>query len=80
MTPGVAALGIDVRPYLERHAHEDWAALDGHDRRANEQAIKQGLRILSAYDVPLANGETERFWVITEADRSSTCLLLPSEY
>jgi hypothetical protein len=80
MTPGVAALGIDVQPYLNRHAHKDWAALDGHDRRANEQAIKQGLRILSAYDVPLANGEAERIWVITEADRSSTCLLLSSEY
>jgi hypothetical protein len=80
MTPGVAALGIDVLPYLNRHAHKDWTELDGHDRRANEQAVKNGGRILSAYDVPLADGETERIWVITEADRSSTCLLLPSEY
>jgi hypothetical protein len=80
MTPGVAALGIDVLPYLKRHAHKDWTERDGHDRRANEQAVKNGGRILSAYDVPLANGDTERIWVITEADRSSTCLLLPSEY
>jgi hypothetical protein len=80
MTPGVAALEIDVLPYLDRHAHKDWSGLDQHDRRANEQAVKNGGRILSAYDVPLADGETERIWVITEADRSSTCLLLPSEY
>jgi hypothetical protein len=80
MTPGVAALGIDVLPYLNRHAQKDWNGLDWHDRRANEQAVKNGGRILSAYDVPLADGETERIWVITEADRSSTCLLLPSEY
>jgi hypothetical protein len=80
MTPGIAALGIDVLPYLNRHAHKDWMELDGHDRRANEQAVKNGARILSAYDVPLADGETERIWVITEADRSATTFLLPSEY
>ena len=80
MTPGVAALGIDVLPYLNRHAHKDWTELDGHDRRANEQAVKNGGRILSAYDVLLADGETERIWVITEADRSATTFLLPSEY
>jgi len=80
MTPGVAALEIDVLSYLDRHAHKDWSGLDRHDRRANEQAIKNGGRILSAYDVLLADGERERIWVITEADRSSTCLLLPSEY
>jgi hypothetical protein len=72
MTPGVAALEIDVLPYLNRHAQKDWGELDWHDRRANEQAVKNGGRILSAYDVPLADGETERIWVITEADRSST--------
>ena len=80
MTPGVAALEIDVLPYLNRHAHKDWSGLDQHDRRANEQAVQNGGRILSAYDVPLVNGEAERIWVITEADRSATCLLLPSEY
>jgi hypothetical protein len=80
MTPGVAALGIDVNPYLARHAAGDWGELENFDKRQNEQAVKEGYRILSAYDVPLADGETERIWVITEADRSSTCLLLPSEY
>jgi hypothetical protein len=80
MTPGVAALGIDVLPYLKRHAHKDWGDLCYQDKRENNYALKHGLRILSAYDVPLANGETERIWVITEADRSATTFLLPSEY
>jgi len=80
MTPGIAALEIDVLPYLDRHAHKDWSGLDRHDRRANEQAVKNGGRILSAYDVPLADGERERIWVITEADRSATTVLLPAEY
>ncbi|MBK7916757.1 MAG: hypothetical protein IPJ94_10970 [Chloroflexi bacterium] len=53
--------------------------LDALDRRQNE-AVREGLRILSAYDVPMDDGETTRLWVITEADRSVTTALLPSEY
>ena len=60
---------------LRRHAGGDWGDLDGHDRRVNEQALKTGARLLSAYDTPAG-----RAWIITEADRSSTCVLLPSEY
>lgn len=80
MTPGVAALGIDVGPFIGRHHLGDWGELDAFDRRQNETAVKEGLRILSAYDVPTAEGETVRLWVITEADRSVTTALLPSEY
>lgn len=81
MTPGVAALGIDVSPYLARHKQADWGdEMDRFDWQQNNQAVKEGLRILSAYNVPLNNGEMERIWIITEADRSSTTLLLPSEY
>jgi hypothetical protein len=81
MTPGVAALGIDVGPYLVRHMQADWGdEMDRFDWQQNNQAVKEGLRILSAYNVPLKNGEKERIWIITEADRSSTTLLLPSEY
>ena len=80
MTPGVAALEIDVAPYLARHAAGDWGALTNSDKRQNDAAVKGGYRILSAYDVPLAEGETARLWVITEADRSVTTALLPSEY
>ena len=60
---------------LSRHVGGDWGDLDGRDRRANEQALKTGARLLSAYDTPVG-----RCWIITEADRSSTCVLLPSEY
>jgi len=63
---------------LTRHSRGDWC--DGgllcvDDRRANDASIRIGARILSAYDVGGA-----KVWIITEADRSSTCLLLPSEY
>ena len=60
---------------LARHAGGDWGDVDGHDRRENERALKDGARLLSAYDTPAG-----RCYVITEADRSSTTVLLPSEY
>ncbi len=60
---------------LRRHAGADWGVMDGHDRRANERALKYGTRLLSSY--PVGDGKV---WIITEADRSSTCLLLPAEY
>ncbi len=60
---------------LHRHASGDWGELDAHDRRENQRALKSGTRIFSAYETPAG-----RLWVITEADRSSTCILLPEEY
>lgn len=60
---------------LSRHAGGDWGEIDGHDRRENERALRDGARLFSAYDTPAG-----RCWIITEADRSSTCVLLPSEY
>ncbi len=60
---------------LALHATGDWGDLDAHDRRANERALKTGERIFSAYDT-----DAGRVWIITEADRSSTCVLLPEEY
>ncbi|MBP7045812.1 MAG: hypothetical protein KBE23_23895 [Chloroflexi bacterium] len=80
MTPGVAALDIDVMSFIGRHHLGDWGELDAFDRRQNETAVREGLRILSAYDVLAGDGETTRLWVITEADRSVTTALLPSEY
>jgi hypothetical protein len=80
-TDGVAALGVDIKPYLARHAAGDWgAALCAEDRRANDRAVKEGTRILSAYDIPLEDGETARIWIITEWDGSCTTALLSSEY
>jgi hypothetical protein len=61
--------------YLARHATGDWGELCAFDRRQNEIALRDGLRVLSSYDVPAG-----RIWVITEADRSITTILLPEEY
>jgi len=80
MTDGAAALEIDFRPYIARHQAGDWSELDEFDKRQNRQALKEDLRILSAYNVPVGGGENERIWIITEADRSVTSVLLPEEY
>ena len=61
---------------LARHVTGDWGAIPTEDKAENERALVHGGRIFSGYD--LAGGT--RMWVITEADRSSTCLLLPMEY
>ena len=58
-----------------RHVAGDFGEVDAHDRQANEDAIRSGERVLSAYTV---NGQ--RLYVITEADRSSTCVLCASDY
>lgn len=62
--------------FLNRHLSGDWGDLDEEDRQTNNDAVEHGYRVLSAYKL---NSGT-RLWVITEADRSSTCLLLPEEY
>jgi len=79
-TPGalgeLARAGDSPGPLLERHVTGDWGELDDHDRQENEMSLAQGFRLLSAYT--LATGT--KLWIITEADRSATTLLLPSEY
>ncbi|MCP4427947.1 MAG: hypothetical protein GY803_25970 [Chloroflexi bacterium] len=81
MTSGAAALEVDFAPFLARHAQGDWGNdLDNFDRQQNDIAVKEGYRILSAFNAPIGNGETERIWVITEADRSVTSVILPAEY
>jgi hypothetical protein len=62
--------------FLARHLRGDWGDLDPEDQQANDHALTTGGRLLSAYH--LRNGT--KLWIITEWDRSSTCLLLPSEY
>ncbi len=79
-TPGaIVALEFNrVSPIelLHRHLTGDWGDLDGDDKAANERALKDGSRLLSAYN--LADGT--RIWIITEADRSASTLLLPEDY
>lgn len=60
---------------ISRHFRGDWGEVPVEDAAANEAALLAGGRLISAY--PVGN---ERLWVITEADRSATTLLLPSEY
>lgn len=61
---------------LGRHLRGDWGTIHPGDVGLNEEALKNGARIFSVY--PLKTGEV--IWVITEADRASTCLLLPDDY
>ena len=79
-TPGaLAAIGVSgesLFDYLARHLSGDWGDLDAEDAQENELSLKHGWRLLSAYS--LKSGV--KIWVITEADRSSTCILLPEEY
>jgi hypothetical protein len=62
--------------FLARHQAGDWGELCEQDRRENEFSVRNGFRILSAYRTK----HNTRIWVITEADRSATTLLLPEEY
>jgi hypothetical protein len=78
-TPGALRLlevaGDHPFELLARHAAGDWGDLCAFDRRQNEIALSDGYRVLSSYKVP-----ARRVWIITEADRSITTILLPEEY
>ncbi len=65
----------EVMTALSRHASGDWGDLCPEDTLANDHALNDGGRLFSAY----GQGE-ERFWIITEADRSITTVLLPDDY
>lgn len=68
--------GEDPMVFVARHLSGDWGELSEEDKKENELSVTKGFRILSAYS--LLNGV--KIWVITEADRSATTILLPSEY
>jgi hypothetical protein len=78
-TPGALELLVeaeaDLRILLARHRSGDWGELNEQDRRENELSLEHGWRVLSSY--PIGEG---RVWIITEADRSYTTILLPEEY
>lgn len=75
-TSGAMALDEDLTPYLRRHHCGDWGVLDDEDKQTNEDALAAGSRLLSCYRL----GAGDRIYIITEADRSRTTVLLPSEY
>ena len=62
--------------FLKRQQNGDWGVIDKRDENENEISVTQGFRILSAY----MTNKGEKLWIITEADRSSSKILLPSEY
>ncbi|MCA1623549.1 MAG: hypothetical protein LC778_07035 [Acidobacteria bacterium] len=62
--------------FLAKHQKGDWGIVCQDDKKENDFSVKEGFRILSAY----RTARDVRLWVITEADRSSTTVLLPSEY
>ena len=72
----IEAAGQTPDFFLAKHASGDWGEVSKGDKKLNDEALVSGERLLSAYRT-LRN---ERIWVITEADRSSSCLLKPEEY
>lgn len=79
-TPGaleaLAEANVSPMQFLVLHAMGSWGDVCDEDKAANDQAVRQGDRVLSSY--PLSTGK--RIWIITEWDRSVTTLLLPEEY
>lgn len=67
--------GVNAAEYLERHVRGDWGEIPSEDAVENKVAVLHGFRVISSYTI--AN---EKVWVVTEADRSVTTLLFPSEY
>lgn len=79
-TPGalqaLTESGESPAVFLDRHVTGDWGEVDAEDAKENELSVAKGFRIVSAY----RTAKGQKLWVITEADRSSTCILLPEEY
>lgn len=64
-----------VQASLARHANGDWGNVCEEDRLENELSLERGFRLLSVYA-----DQSEPFWIITEADRSVTTILMPEDY
>jgi len=79
-TPGaleaLEVAGQTPADFLARHVYGDWGDIHPGDKGLNEQALRDGARIFSVY----TTNKGIKLWVITEADRASTCILLPDEY
>jgi hypothetical protein len=80
VTPGaeeaLMIAGQTAIEFLRRHMCADWFELSDEDARENELSLREGFRVLSTY----RTAKGQKLWIITEADRSSTTILLPSEY
>jgi hypothetical protein len=80
ITPGaedaLITAGQTAIEFLRRHVSGDWSELSQQDAAENELSLREGFRVLSSYQTVAG----AKLWIITEADRSSTTVLLPSEY
>jgi hypothetical protein len=80
-TPGalraIEENNVDSWSLLMRHVNGDWGCVPEEDRLENLLSVENGYRVMSSYPM---NERGDKLWIITEADRSSTCLLLPEEY
>jgi hypothetical protein len=81
-TPGVGALlkfpsmaSVELAPFMNRHRAGDWGDMCEEDKASNEDALKYDGRLMSCYRL-----YDTTIWIITEADRSTTTVLLPDEY
>ena len=68
--------GRTLKEFLDRHASGDWGEVDGDDWDGNEESLSSGGRLMSVYAVT----GTQKVWIITEADRACTTVLLPDDY
>ena len=77
-TPAALAVttSTQLREVLERHLTGDWGCVSTEDAQANEDAVTHGCRVFSVYQLT----DSTKVWLITEADRASTCFLLPADY
>lgn len=79
-------LKMAVVGMLRRHVRGDWGILDDHDKRCNQNAVLDGSRILSKYELKNTVGDSEAFYIITDAvedgdtPRDVTTIMLPSDY
>ena len=63
--------------FLALHVNGNWGDVCKADKKENDRAVKNGSRILSSCKLPVTG---EKIWIITEADRSCTTILLPGDY
>jgi len=66
----------DPKEFIDRHKQGDWGDVNAFDRERNDEAVANDLRVLSVY---LTKAD-DKIWIITEANRSVTTILLPHEY
>jgi hypothetical protein len=66
----------DILTAIQRHQAGDWGDVQATDRRANDRALEEGTRLLSIYH----SAKGVKFWIVTEADRSATTVLLPEDH